>query len=100
MPTMALFLGWIFDAFTAFGAGTIMGNDLAGRVTQNAMYLVILGGASWFFNGSYFMLWLVFGELQAKSARDALYIGMLEKEMAWYDNRKAGINALIPRTQT
>ena len=90
----------IFDAFTAFGAGTVSGDALSSKVSTNAIYLVALGGASWFLNGTYFMMWLIFGELQAKSARDKLYAGMLEKEMAWYDNRKAGINALIPRTQT
>ena len=100
MPALALFLGMIFDSFTAFGSGAVDGGTLADRVSMNAIYLVALGGASWLLNGTYFMLWLVFGELQAKSARDKLYAGMLEKEMAWYDNRKAGINALVPRTQT
>ena len=100
MPTLAIFLGWIFDSFTAYGAGTLDGDDLSRKVSTNAIYLVVLGGASWLLNGTYFTFWLVFGELQAKGARDKLFASMLEKEMAWYDMRKAGINAMIPRTQT
>ena len=100
IPALAIFLGWIFDSFTAFGAGSLDGDDLSRKVSTNAIYLTVLGGASWLLNGTYFTFWLVFGELQAKGARDELYTSMLEKEMAWYDMRKAGINAMIPRTQT
>ena len=100
IPALALFLGTIFDAFTAFGAGTIDGNLLMTKVSTNAIFLVALGGAGWVLNGTYFAFWVVFGELQAKAAREKLYQGMLEREMSWYDTRKTGIHAMVPRTQT
>lgn len=62
--------------------------------------LVGLGSASGLLNAGYFMFWILFGELQAKSARDKLFEGMLEKEMEWYDMRKSGIDTLISRLQT
>ena len=100
IPALALFLGRVFDSFTDFGAGRISGSELIKKVSQNAIYIVALGSASWLLNGSYYMFWLIFGELQAKSVRDKLFSGMLQKDMEWYDTRKAGISAMIPRLQT
>ena len=99
-PALAILLGMIFDSFTAFGAGTITHETLSRKVVTSVIWLLALGGASWLLNGTYFMFWLIFGELQAKATRDTLYASMLEKEIAWYDMRKTGINAMIPRTQT
>ena len=100
VPALALFLGQVFDSFTAFGAGAISGSTLVRKVSKNAIALAGLGCASWLLNGCYFMAWLVFGELQAKSVRNKLFDGMLQKDMEWYDMRKAGVGALIPRLQT
>ncbi|MCJ1471901.1 hypothetical protein MMC13_000542 [Lambiella insularis] len=100
IPALAIFLGKIFDKFAAYGAGTISGSDLTHQVSMNGLYLLGLGSASWLLNGSYFMFWLFFGELQAKSVREKLFGGMLQKDMEWYDMRKSGVNAMIPRLQT
>ena len=100
IPTMAIFLGMIFDVFTDFGRGKIAEGQFLSKISTNAFYLVGLGLVSWGLNGGYFLFWLMFGELQAKSARDKLYAGMLEKEIEWYDMRRAGIKAMIPRIQT
>ena len=100
IPTLAYILGKIFDSFTDYGSGKISSTTFTSTVSTNALYLVILGSMSWFLNSNYFMFWLFFGELQAKSARDKIYEGMLHKQMEWYDTRKAGINAMIPRFQT
>ena len=61
--------------------------------------MVGLGGASWLFNSIQFSAWLAFGELQAKGARDRLFTSLLGKEIEWYDRRKNGIHALLPRLQ-
>jgi len=100
IPALALFLGGVFDSFTNFGAGTLSASELVKKVSWDGLALVGLGSASWLLNGGYFMLWLAFGELQAKSVRDKLFDGMLEKDMEWYDMRKNGIGALLPRFQT
>ncbi len=100
IPALAVFLGKIFDSFTSFGAGQISGSDLVKTVSTYGLALVGLGCASGLINAVYLMLWLVFGELQAKSARGKLFDKMLEKDMEWFDMRTSGIGTLISRLQT
>ncbi|MCJ1438272.1 hypothetical protein MMC27_007660 [Xylographa pallens] len=100
IPALAIFLGKIFDTFTDYGAGTISGSDLTKQTSLNGLYLLGLGSVSWILNGSFFTFWLLFGELQARHIREMLFDGMLQKEMSWYDMRKSGVNAMIPRLQT
>lgn len=99
-PALAMFLGKIFDLFTNFGAGEIGGSDLVKEVSTNAIVLAALGTASGLLHAGYFMLWLVFGELQAKHVRERLFNSMLEKDMGWYDMRTDGIDTLVSRLQT
>lgn len=99
-PALAIFLGRIFDLFTNFGAGEISGSDLVEKVSTNAIVLAGLGTASGLLHAGYFMLWLVFGELQAKHVRERLFDGMLQKDIGWYDMRTDGIDTLISRLQS
>ena len=99
-PALSIFFGKVFDCFTTFGAGTISGADLLKKISTYGLALLGLGSASGLLNAGYFTFWLLFGELQAQSARDKLFNGMLEKEMEWYDMRKSGIGTLISRLQT
>ncbi|KAI9825890.1 MAG: hypothetical protein M1832_000831 [Thelocarpon impressellum] len=100
IPASTIFLGKVFNAFTDFGGGSSSRRELLHKVSINCAALVVLGGVSWALNGGYFMCWLVFGELQAKSVRDKLFDGLMEKDMEWYDMRRNGVGALIPRLQS
>ena len=100
IPALAVFLGKIFDLFTSFGADIISGADLIKQVSTYGIALAGLGAASGILNAMFFGLWLLFGELQAKSAREKLFNGMLVKDLEWYDMRKSGIESLIARQQT
>lgn len=100
IPTLAIFLGKIFGLFSSFGEGKLTGEQLRHEITIDCFGLIGLGSASWALNGGYFMAWLVFGELQGKSVRDQLYGSMLEKDLEWFEMRKDGIGALLPRLQT
>ncbi|KAL8938824.1 MAG: hypothetical protein Q9216_003684 [Gyalolechia sp. 2 TL-2023] len=82
-PVLSYLLGKVFDCFTSFGGGKYGGPELIRRVSKYAIGLTGLGAASGLLHTGYFGFWLVFGELQAKSARDSLYAGMLEKDMEW-----------------
>lgn len=99
VPAVSIFAGKLFSSFTDFGGGKLSGNELVSQVSIQCVALVALGGASWALNGGYFMFWLVFGELQAQSARNLTFDGLMEKDMAWYDMRRDGIGAMIPRLQ-
>ena len=100
IPALAVFLGKIFNLFSDFGSGNLTSHGLVSKVTIDCIGLVGLGSASWILNGSYFMVWLVFGELQAKSVRDKLYANMLEKDLEWFEMHSNGVGALLPRLQT
>lgn len=100
IPAFAVLLGKIFNIFTTFGAGQISGPDLVEKVSTYGIALAGLGSGSGLLNAFYLGLWLVFGELQAKSGREKLFKSMLEKDMEWYDMRQFGIETLISRQQT
>ena len=99
IPALAVFLGRLFDSFASFGERSLSGPDLVAQVSQDGLYLFALGFASWILNGSYFMFWLVFGELQAKSVRDTLFANLLQKDISWYEMRKGGVGAMVSRLQ-
>lgn len=97
VPALAYLLGKIFDAFTVYGAGKSSGDVFLDDVTRQALYVVILGTVNSLLSSCFLFYWLVFGELQVKTARIRLYSSMLDKEMEWFDMWKSGINALMPR---
>ncbi|KAI4271731.1 MAG: hypothetical protein L6R38_006798, partial [Xanthoria sp. 2 TBL-2021] len=99
-PVLSYLLGRVFDCFTKFGIGKYGGPELIRNVSKYALGVTGLGVASGILHAGYFGFWLMFGELQAKGARDSLFGSMLEKDMEWYDMRKDGVEALIQRLQT
>ncbi|KAF2454212.1 P-loop containing nucleoside triphosphate hydrolase protein [Lineolata rhizophorae] len=99
VPVQAAFLGRIFDEFSKFGAAEVDAQVLLDEVSKVCTYLVVLGSLGWVLHSGMFMCWLMFGELQGKSARDRLFNGLLRKEQTWYDLRKDGIGSLTPKLQ-
>ena len=99
IPTLAIFLGKIFDIFTTFGAGAINRSELVIKVSKYALYLAGLGSASGLLNAMFFGLWLLFGELQAMSVRRELFNSMLARDLEWYDLREDDVETLISRQQ-
>jgi ATP-binding cassette, subfamily B (MDR/TAP), member 1 len=99
-PAITIFLGRIFDELAGFGAGTTTQDELLQNISTWCVALTGLGVAIMIINGGFFSLWLVFGEMQARSARDRAFISMLEEEMEWYDLRSDGIGSLLVRIQT
>lgn len=99
-PVQAYFFGKLFDSFSNYGSGAASGDTLMRKVSRDAVSLSVLGGTIWLAKGGYFALWMVFGELQAKNARDLLFQNLLEKDFEWYEMRTSGIGALLPRLQT
>ncbi|KAK3674977.1 ATP-dependent permease [Recurvomyces mirabilis] len=98
-PFTSYVTGKLFQGFTDYAAGKYTGEALLQEQRMYVLYLVAIGAGSWIFHSLDFVFWLAFGELQAKSARDRLFYGLLEKDIEWYDRRKNGIGALLPRLQ-
>nr|OQO21428.1 hypothetical protein B0A51_10178 [Rachicladosporium sp. CCFEE 5018] len=98
-PLSAFIQGKLFEGFTDFATGKLTSAALYSQSRKWILYYVGLAVVSWLGNFAVFATWLAFGELQAKSARDRLFHGLLEKDIRWYDMRKNGIGALLPRLQ-
>lgn len=91
--------GKIFESFSLLGAGQLTAEQIYNQNRKYVLYFVALAVATWIVNTGEFASWMSFGELQAKNARDRLFHGLLKKEIEWYDMRKHGIGALLPRLQ-
>lgn len=99
-PVPSIFFGYIFQLLTEYGAGNMDSKNTKLQVSEWCVALTITGIATWLFNGMLLSTWMVFGELQAKSAREEMFAGLLEKEMEWYDLRKDGMGPLLIRIKT
>lgn len=99
-PAITIFLGLIFDELAKFGSGSVARDELLQGVSTWCIALTGLGVATMLVNGGFFYLWLVFGEMQARSVRYKSFRSMMEKEMEWYDLRAEGIGSLLVRMQT
>ena len=99
-PTVAIFLGYLFDELANYGTENISETQVLRDVAKWCLFLAGLSVSTWLINGGYFALWLIFGDKQAKAVREELFIGLLERETDWYDLRTDGIGSLLTRIQT
>ncbi|KAL7273862.1 ATP-dependent permease [Rhizina undulata] len=99
-PGLSILMGKIFGAFSSYGSGDYDSWTLVHEVRKYVIILAGLGAANWFLTCAFFSCWLMFGELQAKSARESLFEGLIVREIEWYDKRKTGVTGLVSRCQT
>jgi ATP-binding cassette, subfamily B (MDR/TAP), member 1 len=99
-PTVAIFLGYLFDELASYGTGNVSETQVLRDVAKWCLFLAGLSFSAWLIKGGYFALWLIFGDKQAKTVREELFIGLLERETDWYDLRTDGIGSLLTRIQT
>jgi ATP-binding cassette subfamily B (MDR/TAP) protein 1 len=99
-PTSAIIFGQLFNALTDYGAGAVDASVMLDRISKWCIALTALGGATWILEWALLSLWLIFGEIQAKSIRQRMFAGMLEKNIEWYDLREDGIASLLSRLET
>ena len=99
-PALAIYFGKFFNSFSEYGGGAINGSQLTHKTLTDVYVLLGIGLATWLLKGSYFGIWMVFGELQAKSVRDELFSNLMWKNLAWFDSRTSGVAALLSRLET
>ncbi|PKS09903.1 hypothetical protein jhhlp_004526 [Lomentospora prolificans] len=92
--------GRIFNAFAAFGSGSSGAEEALRAVATWCLVLVGLGLGTWLSNGLFMSAWIMFGEGQAKSVRQAVFRALLKKEMEWYDLQSDGTSSLLTRIET
>lgn len=95
----AILLGQIMDLVTPLGAGTISSTTAMEGVRMWCLVLTGVGVAIWAFNSALMALWVISGELSAKSARESLFSSLLSKEMAWFDRQEEGVSSALSRMQ-
>lgn len=100
LPAMAVLYGLISRELANYGSGKISGTVLLQNVSTLCIYLTAVCAVCWFANSIYFALFLAFGELQARSARERIFKTLLRKDLEWYDTRENGIAAFLPSLQS
>lgn len=98
-PVLAIFLGNVFDVFTAFRAGEAGADHLRDKITTNCISMVGLGTAGWFLNSAYFAVFVAFGELQASNIRAMMFVKLLKRDIAWFEAHKEGSGAFLSGIQ-
>lgn len=99
LPAMAVLFGLIFRQFAEYASAKITGPVLLHNASKYCLYLTAVCTVCWFANSVYFALFLAFGELQARSARERIFDALLRKDMKWYDTRQSGVAAFLPSVQ-
>lgn len=99
LPAMAILFGLIFRQWADYGSGKISGPEVLDNISTLCIYLAGVCAVCWFANSLYFSLFLAFGELQARSARERIFSTLLRKDLEWYDTRENGIAAFLPSLQ-
>lgn len=99
MPVFAIVYGLIFGKYTEYGAGQISGNEMMSSITRYCIIITGLATINWISNSLYFLFFLAFGEMQARSARNRIFEALIQKDLAWYDTRETGVTALLSAIQ-
>ncbi|CCC14172.1 hypothetical protein SMAC4_08616 [Sordaria macrospora] len=96
----AILLGKIFQVCTSYGAGEITAAENLHQTSQWCLYMFLLGLGMWVFCSIDVALWVVAGELRAKTTRETLYSTLLGRSAAWFDLREHGMSSLLTAIQT
>ncbi|KAI5458228.1 P-loop containing nucleoside triphosphate hydrolase protein [Mariannaea sp. PMI_226] len=97
---LAIILGKVFDIIAGYGNGTLSSSAAVSEISNWSLILFGLGVGYWLANSAFLALWVIFGELQADSARKDLFGGLISRDMAWFDSQSDGISSLLIRIQT
>ncbi|GKZ25602.1 hypothetical protein AbraIFM66951_002991 [Aspergillus brasiliensis] len=99
VPIFSVVLGEIFNTFTSFGGGKIAKQDLTPQISKYAVQLVGLGAINWVCNSIYFILFVIFGELQVANARTKLFERLLQKSQEWFETQPDGTRVFLSSLQ-
>lgn len=99
MPAFAILYGLVFGQYTSYGEGSISSSQLMSNMARFCVILTALATLNWIANSFYYLFFLMFGELQARSARNRIFDALIKKDMAWFDTREDGIAAFLPTVQ-
>lgn len=96
----AVLIGRIMDIVSPLGSGSMNAGTAMAGLTIWCVVLAGLGLAAWAFNSALLALWIIFGELVAKTARKCVFGRLLDREMAWFDGHHEGLSSALSGMQT
>ncbi|ROT36315.1 P-loop containing nucleoside triphosphate hydrolase protein [Sodiomyces alkalinus F11] len=98
--SLAVAFGQFFQLAVDFNTGVLSPRDALSEVESLCILLCGLGAGHWAANTAFLSSWVIFGELQARSAREQTFQSLLERDIAWYDGQSDGISSLLVRIET
>ena len=99
MPIFTVILGDEFEMLADLTFGKVSPDGFIRSVKQRCTELVVLGGVSWILNSAYTALFTAFGEQQATSARDTLFLQLMKRDLEWFDVQKDGTAPFLAAAQ-
>jgi ATP-binding cassette subfamily B (MDR/TAP) protein 1 len=99
-PVSSIFFGRIFSVLSKFGGGSLEANVAMHDISKWCLALTALGVSAWLAEFMFLFSWIIFGESQAKAARNKMFATLLAKDQRWYDLRDDGVGSLLVRIQT
>ncbi|KAF2751990.1 P-loop containing nucleoside triphosphate hydrolase protein [Sporormia fimetaria CBS 119925] len=99
-PANAVLFGLLFRKFADYGAGNISGAELLHKTSEYCIYLTAVCAVCLVASSLNCTLFMSFGELQVRSARERVFNALLGKNIEWYDTRENGIAAYLPSLQS
>ncbi|KAE8382914.1 P-loop containing nucleoside triphosphate hydrolase protein [Aspergillus bertholletiae] len=94
-PVFATLLGEAFNSLALFGSDQISAQELIQKTKASCIKLACLGAYSWFCNSIYFILFVIFGELQVANARESCFNGLLQKDQEWFETQQDGTRTFL-----
>lgn len=99
-PALSIFLGKLFNTLSEFAQGDMDKEHFRSVLSKDSLLLALIGLLSFLFGGGSSSTWMAFGELQARTCREEVFDGLLDKPVEWYDTRRSGVQALVARLNT
>ncbi|TQW08264.1 ABC a-pheromone efflux pump AtrD [Cordyceps javanica] len=97
--TLSIILGRVFDTITDIGNDRINVSVALSTVSRYCIVLVTMGVAQWAINSAFLAFWIMFGQLQGKRIRQALFPALMSMQRAWIDSLPHGITGLVASVQ-
>lgn len=96
----AIFLGKIFEIISKWSTGLLNAEEFISEISHWSVYFVLLGLGMWLFSSLDIALWVINGEIRARTTRETMFAALLRKTAGWYDLRGEGVWGLLVQIQT
>lgn len=99
-PASTVFLGKFSNTVAQFGTGLIDSTQLRQQSLTAVYGFVGVGCCTLIVDACMFSMWAIFGDLQARHAREDLFRGLVQKDIEWFETKESGVAPLLTRLQT